>query len=160
MATKKAKKEIVVDEVVDNTITEVISEPQKEEVAIVTEENKEYEFKKEFEGATLYMDSLPKEELSMGERILNFIDSRNDGEIKLNDFLKSLYPLPKLGEPALYLRQDKAKELKGALTGLEKGGKVTFVGNGHTKLGKFYYEGNDTVTKYHNILTTQIVVKK
>lgn len=100
------------------------------------------------------------EDLSMEDKILNFIDSRPDGEIKMNDFLKSLYPLPKFNEPAVYLQQAKAKELKGVLAKLESEGKVSFVGNGHTKLGKFYYEGNDTVTKYHNILTTQIVVKK
>jgi len=105
-----------------------------------------------------YIPDIP--ELSMEDKILNFIDSRPDGEIKMNDFLKSLYPLPKFNEPAVYLQQAKAKELKGVLAKLESDGKVSFVGNGHTKLGKFYYEGNDTVTKYHNILTTQIVVKK
>jgi len=99
-------------------------------------------------------------DLSMEDKIVNFITSRSDGEIKLNDFLKSLYPFPKFNEPAVYLQQAKAKELKGVLAKLEREGKVSFVGNGHTKLGKFYYEGNETVTKYHNILTVQIVVKK
>ncbi|MFK5283645.1 hypothetical protein ACI3PL_29130, partial [Lacticaseibacillus paracasei] len=36
----------------------------------------------------------PKVELSKEEKIINFLESRGDGEFVINDFLKSLYPTP------------------------------------------------------------------
>jgi len=99
-------------------------------------------------------------ELSMEEKIVNFFNSRESGTVKMNDFLKSLYPLPKFNEPAEYLRQGRSKELKGILTKLQAEGKILLTDNNHLKLGSFYYTDGDTQTKYHNILTVTITLKK
>lgn len=99
-------------------------------------------------------------ELSKEERIINFMDTRSDGEVKMNDFLKSLYPLPTSSSPAAYLRQGESRSLRGLLTKMQQEGKILFADSQYRKLGDFYYVDGDTETKYHNILTVQIVAKK
>ena len=54
------------------------------------------------------------EELSDEQKILNFMDTRGiSGDIRLNDFLKSLFPIPKLNEPPVWTQQNTSKYLKG-----------------------------------------------
>lgn len=101
-----------------------------------------------------------KVELSKEEKIINFLESRGDGEFVINDFLKSLYPIPTYNMPAEYLRQGESKALKGLLTKMQAEGKIAFVDNSYQKLGQFYYEGGDTQTKHYNILNVKIVAKK
>jgi predicted deacylase len=48
-------------------------------------------------------------ELSIEERILNFIDSRTNGSFRLNDFLKSLYGVPKFPNPQNGIIKGKAR---------------------------------------------------
>lgn len=103
---------------------------------------------------------LPKVELSKEEKIINFLESRGDGEFVINDFLKSLYPTPTYNMPAEYLRQGESKALKGLLTKMQAEGKIAFVDNSYQKLGQFYYEGGDTQTKHYNILNVKIIAKK
>lgn len=166
MAKASSKSKLVVPE-------EEVEQPKEEVVevgqtsAVLTEEAvlveipvKEYGAIKQFQGANLYMDKLPKEELSKEERIINFLESRNDGEFVINDFLKSLYPIPTYSMPAEYLRQGESKALKGLLTKMQAEGKIAFVDNSYQKLGQFYYEGGDTQTKHYNILNVKIIAKK
>lgn len=51
--------------------------------------------------------------LSMEERIAAFVENRG-GEVfvKLNDFLKSLYPLPRFNEPPVWLQQGSNKQIR------------------------------------------------
>lgn len=99
-------------------------------------------------------------DLSKEERIINFMATRPDGEVKLNDFLKTLYPLPTHGEPAIYLRQGESRALRGLLTKMQQEGKILFADNQYRKLGDFYYVDGDIETKYHTILTVTITAKK
>lgn len=86
--------------------------------------------------------------------------TRPDGEVKMNDFLKSLYPLPTHGEPAVYLRQGESRALRGLLIKMQQECKILFSDSQYRKLGEFYYEGDNPETKYHTILTVSIIAKK
>jgi len=139
-------------------VKEAVEQPKEETVqigqtsAVLTEEVKLVEIPKSEAIERGFIKEDPKEELSMEEKIVNFFNSREAGTVKMNDFLKSLYPLPKFNEPAEYLRQGRSKELKGILTKLQAEGKILLADNNHLKLGSFYYTDGDTQTKYHNIL--------
>lgn len=98
-------------------------------------------------------------ELTMEEKIVNFIENRN-GEIKLNDFLKSLYGVPKFNEPPVFLRQGVNRQLRAILDNMQKSGLINIEGNRHLRLGNAYYENSDPKTKYHNLNTVPLVVKK
>lgn len=153
---KSTKKKI--EEVIEETsiieVPETVEEVAEEIVVEETPKEVEAEIPK-----PIAIKSTPiaevKEELSMEERLLKFLDGK-EGEIKINDFLKSLYPIARFNEPQQYLTQQASKTIKLMLNNLN----LTVVNNQHEKLGKFYYEGENTETKYHNISTINISVKK
>ncbi len=104
---------------------------------------------------------LGTEELSNEQKVLDFIESRDAGQIKLNDFLKSLYGVPKFNEPAKWLSQGASKELKLVLDKLSNEGQISIVSNAHMKLGTFYYPDTSTMkTEYHNLNTISIIAIK
>jgi hypothetical protein len=101
------------------------------------------------------------EELTNEEKLLRFLESRDKGEIKLNDFLKSLYGVPKYNEPALWLKQSSSKEIRNMLDKLNKQGDYQVVNGNHLRLGAFYYPDTTTMkTEYHNLNTVPISVVK
>lgn len=155
MATKKLKP--VVSEEVEQLKEEVV---EVEQVAEVLKEAAAPFAMEVIVPIAPVPAAFKKEELSKEERIINFLESRNDGEFVINDFLKSLYPTPTYNMPAEYLRQGESKALKGLLTKMQAEGKISFVDNSFQKLGQFYYEGSDTQTKHYNILNVKILVKK
>lgn len=96
------------------------------------------------------------------ERILAFLEGRKTGDfVKLNDFLKSLYPLPKPGMLPQFTDQPTMKKLKHLFSKMQSEGKVVFSTNYFERLGKHYYDGTDVEqkTKYHNITTVPIEAK-
>lgn len=101
-----------------------------------------------------------REDLSMEKKILNFIDSR-EGDIKMNDFLKSLFGVPKLNEPPKWLNQGENKILRVTLDKMKKDGLINIQNDSHLLLGTFYYPDSATgKTHYHNLNTVHIVAKK
>lgn len=101
---------------------------------------------------------VPEKELSREEKVLKFLTGKKD-YVKLNDFLKSLYPLPKLNEPPSWLQLGMSKELKGLLEGMQAEGKLDIADNRHNMLGKIYYEGDQQYTRHHNLSTVEIWAK-
>lgn len=97
---------------------------------------------------------------SIEEKVTEFLDSRGNGEIKMNDFLKSLYGVPKFGEPPLWSTQGVSKALRATLDKMQKDGLITIQNNNHMKLATFYYPDNTAVTNYHNLNSVQIVAIK
>ncbi len=96
------------------------------------------------------------------ERILSFLDSHKTGDfVKMNDFLKSLYPLAKPGIPPLFTDQRTMKQLKHLLLKLQSENKIVFPNNHFERLGKHYYDGNDVEqkTRYYNILNVPVEAK-
>jgi len=138
------------------TLDEVEEVKDKESIPeITTDETVVFEVKKEVSGLVPI-----SEELSMEQKILNFIESRQPGEIRMNDFLKSLFPVPKFGEPPLWTQKGESKRLRIVLDELQKQRLIQVVNNMHLKLGQFYHEGETQQTKHHNLNTVTIVVKK
>lgn len=83
------------------------------------------------------------------ERIIAFLESRRGtGKIKLNDFLKSLYPLPKVGEKPHFTDQGKMKRLKKDLIELRSEGEISFINDSFERLGKAHFP-DDTSGKTH-----------
>lgn len=98
--------------------------------------------------------------LSYGVRIVHFLESRKTGDfVKLNDFLKALYPIPKPGFPVEFTKPENMRFLRMTLKQLQESGKIQLSNNSFERLGKHYYEGSNPETKYHNVLTLPIEAK-
>jgi len=101
------------------------------------------------------------ENLSMEEKINRFLDSRGSGEIRMNDFLKSLFPIPKLNEPPLWLKQENCKMLRIVLEGMYSKGEINIISESHRRLGMNYYPDLSTGRREHYTLNSlQIIAKK
>ena len=95
------------------------------------------------------------------EKIVQFIESRTGGgNVRLNEFLKSLYPMPKLNEPPLWLNQGTSKQIKNLLAKMQADGLISIVNNTHELLGKFYHAGEQQITQHRNLNNIEILAKK
>lgn len=139
---EQLQEDIVIDEMVDINTT-----PLKTTKLVAVEE--------------IVNTPIFKEDLSMEEKIINFIDSRESGNIKINDFLKSLYPIPNGNTPPVWVNQAKSKELRVLLDKMQHERKISIINNKHKLLGTFYYPDVTTMkTCYHNLNTVIIEIKK
>lgn len=101
------------------------------------------------------------ENATMGNKIMAFLENKPKSEIRINDYLKSLFKPPKFGEPPLWQNQAASKEVKSALDKLHKDGDIEVLGNAHLKLGTAYYPDTQTMrTEYYSIDTIPIFIKK
>lgn len=143
---------VTLDEVKDAdelVVTEVIPEPPKAQIEVKAETK------------PIKLTGNSHLELSMEQKIVNFIDSRDGTDIKMNDFLKSLFGTPKYNEPPQWATQSANKVLKGVLDKMVKGRMITIQNDSHLRLGSFYYPDTTTMkTEYHSLNTIQIVAKK
>lgn len=145
----------------EEKIEEPIIEPElaMENKIFAMEPNKALEILERHKDVSIY-ESM-KDELPMEQKITNFLNSRESGEIKMNDFLKSLFPIPKFNEPPVWLNQGASKQLRVTLENMKKNGLINIMNDTHMKLGTFYYPDVTTLqTHYHNLNTVSIVVKK
>lgn len=136
-------------------VTEVIPEPEKVEMTIQPEVVEAIK-----NDTPPPIKVIANDERSMEEKIVAFLDSRDGTDIKLNDFLKSLFGVPKFNEPPNWLSQGASKQLRVLLGDMQTKGLISISNNMHTKLGTFYYEGNSPVTLYHSLNTVPLVAKK
>ena len=58
-----------------------------------------------------------KEELPTEQKILNYLEGK-EGEVRINDFLKSLYGVSKFNEPPMWQNQGVSKEMKNILSNI------------------------------------------
>lgn len=155
----KAKKteETLVEEVViatPNTPTvtepevleEVVPEPKKEEVPVFV--------------APIVKEVKADSELSMEDNIIKFVEENPLNRFKLNEFLKSLYGVPKWNEPAKWDNQREGKVLAALLDKLQKQGYFNVESGKHLLLGKSYYTVPDQRQMHHTLNTVEIFVKK
>jgi hypothetical protein len=105
--------------------------------------------------ATKEKTALP---LSKEERIVEFLSDKQDF-VKLNDFLKSLYPVPKTNEPAQYLNLPDNKLLRKLLETMQAEGRIEIRNNAHRRLAERFYEGEQQVQRFHNLNTILIEAK-
>ncbi len=90
--------------------------------------------------------------MSNAEKLLSFLEEKANGEyIRANDFLKSLYPVPKANEIPKWQNQQEMKQLKLMLTELSKNEKITCNANGHLQLGRPFYEGQNQVQRFYHL---------
>lgn len=92
--------------------------------------------------------------------ILKYLDSKGEGEHLLNDFLKSLFPIPKFNEPAIYLTQENSRYIRHVLENMQLECKINIVNDLHRKLGEHWYEPETGIARRHNLSTVKIVAKK
>ena len=97
---------------------------------------------------------------TMEASIVKYLDGKGEGEHLLNDFIKSLFPIPKFNEPAIYLTQENSRYIRHVLDNMQLESKISIVNNSHRKLGAHWYEEGTGVAKKHNLLTVKIVAKK
>lgn len=139
--TIQPKVELVVEKKVENSETTTVIEEVKVEIAPPIIEIQE------------------ESELSIEDKILNFVNSRQ-GEIKLNPFIKSLYPKQNFNEPEIYLRQGESKSIKHTIQKLIDRNEFKVKDNTHKLLGAFYYNDTEQKTKYNNINNIEIIAEK
>jgi hypothetical protein len=105
--------------------------------------------------------SSPTSSQTNEEKIVAFIESRTGGDtVRLNEFLKSLYPLPQRNEPPLWLNQGTSKQIKVLLSKMQADGLISIVNNTHELLGKFYHAGEQQITQHRNLNNVDILAKK
>jgi len=174
---KKVNPPTVTEPIVEETKIETIPEPIIEEPeigetppSVTFDEVKEVEEKEipvEFKEIVEQMEkttptekvfhTAPTQELSIEEKILNFIESKS-GEIKMNDFLKSLFGVSIGNEPPKWANQGASKLMKATLDKLVKEKVIKINNDNHLRLGQFYYPDSTTgKTEYHNLNTVPII---
>lgn len=90
--------------------------------------------------------------LTHEKRILAYLESRHTGDfIKLNDFLKSLYPLPKPHEKPLWQNQGVMRKLRQDLMAMKDRGEIVFSNTNHERLGDNYHVGEERKRRDYNI---------
>ena len=95
------------------------------------------------------------------EQIRSFVHEKGDKDfVKVNDFLKSLFPVPKQNEVPAWKNQQVSKQIRNAINDLRDTGDIELRNADHEKLGKFYYIENNSVTQHHDINSVDIFAKK
>lgn len=182
--TKKVKEPIVVEhdpndlnevfidypEPPSVTLDEVVEPVEKLDKPFVEDDLKGVPFieveHKMGDNVHLYFQSSPKKEIPLEDQpieqsIIKFIEGNGISRIKINDFLRSLYPTPKFNEPPISLSQASSKEIRNVLDRLSKQGVIEVDSNAHLHLGTPYYPDTSTMkTAYHNLNSVTLVVKK
>ena len=98
--------------------------------------------------------------LSFEERIAAYLSKRNGQTVRLNEFLKSLYPPSKIpGLKPEWYQGHESKRLGRIIGKLAADKVIEPVNELYKDLGTFYYEGEDPRTKYHNLNTVLVEVK-
>lgn len=93
-------------------------------------------------------------------KLMEFLEKHGKEEfVKANDFLKSLYPTPKVGEVALWTQQSEMKQMKVWLKELADSRKIVVKSNSHNELGKIYYEGQQQYQRHRNLSTLDLYLK-
>lgn len=149
-SVKSTKKELTVDNVPELAQPEITPE--------VVVENEEKVAEPVVEVVVENKVEVVSEELTDEEKIVKFLESRSGGYVKVNDFLKSLFPLPKTpNEPPVWLMQGAAKRLRVLLEGMRLKGLIKIANNTHLLLGTFYYPDTSHMkTAHHTLNSVQI----
>lgn len=95
---------------------------------------------------------------SHSERIMAFVNSRKGAtKIKMNDFLKSLWPLV-LNQPQGHANPENMRKLRKTLQALKDNGSLGFTTDSYDRLGRPHWPDNSGKTQYHDLINTTIEV--
>lgn len=104
---------------------------------------------------------MSKSNQEIKDAILDFINTREGVKnIKLNDFIKSLYPAPSRNAPAEYLLQTESKRIKYILSELQNNKLISMSTSNYMNLGAPYYEGEQQYLRHWNINNVEIIAQK
>lgn len=94
------------------------------------------------------------------QKLIDFLkDKAANDFIQANDFLKSLYPVPKAGEVAEWKSQPEMKKMRAWLNGLVESKKIEVKSNNHNNLGRNYYEGVQQYQRHYDLSSLQLHIK-
>lgn len=94
------------------------------------------------------------------KKLIEFLkDKAKEDFIQANDFLKSLYPIPKAGEVAEWKSQPEMKKMRAWLNGLVESKKIEVKSNNHNNLGRNYYEGVQQYQRHYDLSNTILYIK-
>ncbi len=95
-----------------------------------------------------------QEDISMEEKLVKFLQARGSGYFKVNDFIKSLYPITRFNEQPKWLNQGESKRLRNMLETMKSNGQIKIANDMHKRLGTFHYPDTTTLkTEYYNLNT-------
>jgi len=98
--------------------------------------------------------------LTIEQKIENFLEGKN-GFVRANDFLKSVFGIPKFNEPPKWLNQGSSKLLKKTLDSMVANKTIVVQDNKHRLLGQPYYPDSTTGKQQHrNLNNVEIYLKK
>lgn len=102
-----------------------------------------------------------KKQITKEEAIVDFVKTRSNGSwIKINDFIRSLYPLRRPGDAEPWLEMGENKRIKLMLCQLVEAGEVEISQNRHQQLGKGFYVEPDMKLQHYNINNLILEAKK
>lgn len=128
--------------------------PEIKTEVIEPAQNPKKEVAKQPEPAVAIKEPLPEMDfkLSHEERILAFLRKQNaDRFTSMNDFLKSLYPLPKEKAPIPWQQQPNMKKLRHTLVNMAQSGKIEIFHPRYKQLGMVHYPDTTGVTHYYHL---------
>ena len=99
-------------------------------------------------------------ELSNEEKLLAYIEKSISNPVRINDFLKSLYPLQRFNDAPVWKQLGASKEMKVMLTRMSDEGKISIVGNSHLNLGKPYHHGEQQLSANYNLDNVVLLAQK
>jgi hypothetical protein len=101
-----------------------------------------------------------EDNLGIEEKILKFIESRTGGEIRMNEFLKSLYGISAIGQAPKHANKTALRSMRKILSDMQRDGKILITDNKFLKLGATFYKGEEQVAEKYNLDNINISVKK
>lgn len=97
---------------------------------------------------------------SAEEKILWFLRTRGNGQyVKVNDFLKSLYPVQRGNIPPVWKQQGVLKSLQGIIRKMANSGDIVVANNRYLQLGKCYWPNGVAETHYYDLDAITIEAK-
>ncbi len=94
------------------------------------------------------------------QKLIEFLkDKAANDFIQANDFLKSLYPVPKAGEVAEWKSQPEMKKMRAWLNGLTQSSQISIKLNKHNDLGRPYYEGQQQYQRHYDLSNLPLLIK-
>ncbi len=145
----KEQQELIQPTVTDVVQTDLAEEKPKE---TVLDEFLEAEYKER-------IPKQPENEKSNEEKLLSFIQKSTNSLVRLNDFLKSLYPSEKPFEPPVWKKQITSRQIRLMLSIMQNKGDLKIFNNTHIQLGDCYFD-SEGKTKHFDLDTLIISAEK
>jgi len=153
----KTEPVVLVEETVETPEVAVAKTPEIVEAEPVVEKaplNIEPVMEAEHKERTEAITDLTKE-----EKLVKFIENSTGKLVKINDFLKSLYPAAAYNEPPLWKQQIVSRQIRLMLSKMHNNGSIKIVNNIHSMLGDCYFDAEGKA-KHYDLDSLSVSVEK